>query len=324
MGVPWDFPGTSGPINRHERDRLLRWAEQYPTPRHLHPASLTARLRLGDRTRQPVQTAGAGHEEVVRLAATTLVWTLTSSNRFLRDRATKALVQLLLGHRDVLVSLLDRFLHEDAEKIDDPYLFERLVWVTYGVLARHGEDASQHDLLGTVARRLLTYSYGAIDSPAHASRNGLLCEAATRIVTLAHRAGAVTGEEANAVRHPHACAPIGQAPAEEDLDVLFPWRDQNKSLWGSLRSSLSPLGDFADYQVRPAVRHFSLLPLSTDYPRRPAWQRADDPVVVDPARIPAFAQSLPKSVRPALSTLAAMWSEPGLLPRRIRLRDAAQ
>ncbi|MFB7746271.1 hypothetical protein [Streptomyces sp. NPDC056132] len=286
--------------------RLLRWAEQYPTPRHLHPASLTARPRLGDRTRRPVQAAGAGDEEVVRLAATTLVWTLTSSNRFLRDRATKALVQLLLGHGDVLVSLLDRFLQADAEKIDDPYLFERLVWVGYGVLARRGDDDDQHDLLGTVARRLLTYSYGAVDSPAHASRSALLCEAATRVVTLAHRAGALTSEEADAVRHPHACPQIGQAPAEEDLDVLFPWREQKESLWGSLHSSLSPLGDFADYQVRPAVRHFSLLPLWTDYPRRPAWQRADDPVLVDPARIPAFAQSLPESVRPALSTPAAV------------------
>jgi len=67
--------------------------------------------------------------------------------------------------------------------------------------------------------------------------------------------------------------------------VLFPRREQNKSLWGSLRSSLSPLGDFADHQVRPAVRHFSLLPLSTDDPRRPAWQRADDAVMDCPASI---------------------------------------
>ncbi|MER8199472.1 hypothetical protein ABTY00_36810 [Streptomyces microflavus] len=285
--------------------RLLRWAEQYPTPHDLHPAIFTARPRLGDRTR-PVMASGASAEEAIRLSATTLVWTLTSSNRFLRDRATKALVQLLLGYGDVLVSLLDRFLHKDAEKVDDPYLFERLVWVAYGVLARRGESDSQHRLLSTVARRLLTYCYGDVGSPAHASRNALLCEAATRVVTMAHHAGAITGEEADAVRHPHACAEVGQAPAEEDLDVLFPWREQKESLWGSIRSSLSSLGDFADYQVRPAVGHFSLLPLSSGYPRRPAWQRRDDRVVVDPARIPAFAQSLPEPVRPALSTQAAV------------------
>ncbi|MFJ2109823.1 hypothetical protein ACIOHH_35250 [Streptomyces microflavus] len=285
--------------------RLLRWAEQYPTPQDLHPAILTAQPRLGDRTR-PVMASGASAEEAIRLSATTLVWTLTSSNRFLRDRATKALVQLLLGYGDVLVSLLDRFLHRDAEKVDDPYLFERLVWVAYGVLARRGESDSQHGLLSTVTRRLLTYCYGDVGSPAHASRNALLCEAATRVVTMAHLAGAITGEEADAIRHPHACAEVGQAPTEEDLDARFPRRGEKDSLWGSIRSSLSSLGDFADYQVRPAVRHFSLLPLSSEYPQRPAWQRRDDPVVVDPARIPAFAQSLPAPVRPALSTPAAV------------------
>ncbi|MER6014878.1 hypothetical protein [Streptomyces bluensis] len=286
--------------------RLLRWAEQYPTPYALHPASRPARPRLGDRTRRPVTAPGATDEEVVRLAATTLVWTLTSSNRFLRDRATKALVQLLLGHGDVLVSLLDRFLHEDVEKVDDPYLFERLVWVAYGVVARRGAGEEQRNLLGQVARRLVEYLYGDIASPAHASRNALLCDAATRIVTMAHGAGAITGEEAGAVRHPHACPEVGQAPAKEDLDVLFPRREQNESLWGSVRSSLSSLGDFADYEVRPAVHHFSMLPLASDYPRRPSWQRRDDPVVVDPTRIPAFAESLPDSVRPALSTPAAV------------------
>ncbi|WP_097958015.1 hypothetical protein [Streptomyces sp. wa1002] len=286
--------------------RLLRWAEQYPTPHALHPASRPARPRLGDRTRRPVTAPGATDEEVVRLAATTLVWTLTSSNRFLRDRATKALVQLLLGRGDVLVSLLDRFLHEDLEKVDDPYLFERLVWVAYGVVARRGEGEEQRGLLGLVARRLVEYLYGDIASPSHASRNALLCDAATRIVTMARGAGAITGEEAGAVGHPHACPEVGRAPAEADLDVLFPRREQTESLWGSVRSSLSSLGDFADYEVRPAVHHFSMLPLASDYPRRPSWQRRDDPVVVDPTRIPAFAESLPESVRPALSTRAAV------------------
>jgi hypothetical protein len=286
--------------------RLLRWAEQYPTPYGLRPASRPVRPRLGDRTRQLVQASGSAEKEAVRLAATTLVWTLTSSNRFLRDRATKGLVQLLLGHGDVLVSLLDRFLHEDVEKVDDPYLFERLVWVAYGVMGRRGEAEGRNVLLREVARRLVDYLYGDIGSPAHASRNALLCDAATRIVTMAHGAGALTDEEADAVRHPHACAEIGLAPAEEDLDVLFPGREQNESLWGPIRSSLSSLGDFADYQVRPAVHHFSLLPLSSDYPRRASWQRLKDPVVVDPAGIPAFANSLPESVRPALSTPAAV------------------
>ena len=125
-----------GPLHR-----LLRWAEQVPTPRRLCPDQLAAPAptpqahRAGTRQRAaaaPVEPP----EEVVRLAATTLTWTLTSSNRFLRDRATKALVQLLLGYPDILVALLARFLYEDSVRIDDPYLFERLALVAYGVVLR--------------------------------------------------------------------------------------------------------------------------------------------------------------------------------------------
>ncbi|MFE5858902.1 hypothetical protein ACFQ61_37515 [Streptomyces sp. NPDC056500] len=286
--------------------RLLRWAEQYPTPPHLRPASHTAQPRLGQRAPLAAQAVGSAEKEAVRLAATTLVWTLTSSNRFLRDRATKGLVQLLLGHGDVLVSLLDRFLREDVQKVDDPYLFERLVWVAYGVMSRRGEGEEQGALLGRIARRLIDHLYGDINSPAHASRNALLCDAATRLVTTAHGAGCLTDEEATAVRHPHSCAEIGSAPAEEELDVLFPLKEQPESSWGSVRSSLSSLGDFARYEIQPAVHHFSLLPLSSGYPGRPSWQRTNDPVVVDPAGIPAFAESLPQAVRAALSTPAAV------------------
>jgi hypothetical protein len=286
--------------------RLLRWAEQYPTPPRLRPASRPARPRLGLRERLQAQASGPAQKEAVRLAATTLVWTLTSSNRFLRDRATKGLVQLLLGHGDVLESLLDRFLDEDVEKVDDPYLFERLVWVAYGVVGRCGQGEEQDALVGRIARRLIDHLYGDVGSPAHASRNALLCDAATRLVTLAHGAGCLTDEEAAVVRHPHACAELGPAPAQEELDVLFPRAAQPESSWGAVRSSLSSLGDFARYEIEPAVHHFSMLPLSCDYPDRPSWERRNDPVVVDPAGIPAFAESLPHDVRAALSTPEAI------------------
>ncbi|MER5996489.1 hypothetical protein [Streptomyces viridosporus] len=284
--------------------RLLRWAEQYPTPGDLHPAFRPSPRRLGAPRHAAPPVSRPADAEVARLAATALTWTLTSSNRFLRDRATKALVQLLLGHPDVLLSLLDQFLRQDADKVDDPYLFERLVWVAYGVLARRGWRPAQ--FLGQVARLLLEHVYGDPDSPAHASRNALLCDAATRIVAKAWEAGVITAAEASATRHPHACAEVGPAPEDEELDAHFPVRDDATPLWAPLHSSLSGLGDFAAYEVRPAVHHFSMLPLTAPYPQRPRWLRRDDPVEVDPDRIPAFAESLPDPVRPALSTPAAV------------------
>ena len=66
-------------------------------------------------------------DDAALLCATTLVWVLTSSNRFLRDRATKALVALLKSRPGVLSELLRRF-----NGVNDPYVAERLYAVAYG------------------------------------------------------------------------------------------------------------------------------------------------------------------------------------------------
>ena len=288
--------------------RLLRWAEQTPTPTHLHPESqarprrtLTARPGL---LRSPQSTAPATLDaDTVRLAATTLIWTLTSSNRFLRDRATKALVQLLLGHPGVLSSLVDEFMHENVAAVDDPYLFERLVLVAYGVLARCGQPAQQVE---TVAQKMLAYVYRKVDSPAHASRNALLCDAAGRIVRMASSAGLITPAQAAIAAHPHECPMPGEPHAKADEDELFPWKEKpaNES-WSAFHFSLSSMGDFASYEIEPAVRHFSLLPLSTPRPRQ-AWERRHEAPELEDANIPIFAQSLPGPTQAALGAPAAV------------------
>ncbi|MFE3205684.1 hypothetical protein [Embleya sp. NPDC059237] len=287
--------------------RLLRWAETYPLPVDLLPESrpvrqsLQVRARPSGRAFEPA--TGGSDEEVVRLGATTLVWTLTSSNRFLRDRATKALVQLLLGHPDVLSGLLDRFLDEDAEAVDDPYLFERLVIVAYGVAARTG--ARYPERLQGLARRILRYVYGDAASPAHASRSVLLCDAAARVVELAARAGLIGSAEASAARHPHPCPDVGPARSREDLDLRLPTGEDPSTSWGPVLASLSDFGDFGRHRVQPAAESFCMLPLGTPYPR-PSWERANDTPVVVPDAVPALAESLPADVREALSSPGAV------------------
>jgi hypothetical protein len=70
-------------------------------------------------------------DDVVILAGTALGWFLTSSNRFLRDRATKALVRLFDNKLTLLTRLLERF-----RGVDDPYVTERLMAVAYGCAMR--------------------------------------------------------------------------------------------------------------------------------------------------------------------------------------------
>ncbi|MDX2649744.1 hypothetical protein PV341_40505 [Streptomyces sp. PA03-1a] len=286
--------------------RLLRWAEQLPTPAGLHPRAVPepqwAVRRPGLAPAAPdVSMPRLPAEEVVRLAATTLMWTLTSPNRFLRDRATKALVQLLLGFPHVLTGLLDRFLDQDADQVDDPYLFERLVLVAYGVLTRRRAQDTQPELLRTVAQRVLACVYGEAMGPAHASRNALLCDAATRIVQAAHRCGLVSDTEAARTHHPHPCPEPGDVLDDTALDALYPSRGPDEErLWGSLRASLLSLSDFTSYEIRPAVEHFSQLSLTEPVPS------AVQPTPPSEDAVQAFKDSLPEQVRDVLGTPEAV------------------
>lgn len=70
-------------------------------------------------------------DKSVELGATLLSWFLASTNRKLRDTATKALVQLLHNRMQVLIPLLEKF-----SEVDDPYIHERLYGVALGCAVR--------------------------------------------------------------------------------------------------------------------------------------------------------------------------------------------
>ena len=70
-------------------------------------------------------------EKSVELGATLLSWFLASTNRKLRDTATKALVQLLHNRMQMMVPLLEKF-----STVDDPYIHERLYAVALGCAVR--------------------------------------------------------------------------------------------------------------------------------------------------------------------------------------------
>lgn len=70
-------------------------------------------------------------DDSIFLTSITLSWLLTSSNRQLRDHATKALISLLQNRVTVVLSLLKKF-----ENINEPYIYERLLAVSLGVVIR--------------------------------------------------------------------------------------------------------------------------------------------------------------------------------------------
>ncbi|PZM84741.1 MAG: hypothetical protein DKT66_08950 [Candidatus Melainabacteria bacterium] len=70
-------------------------------------------------------------DDSARLYAVILTWMLSSPNRVLRDRATKALVRLLGSRTPLLTKILKHF-----ADVDDLYVVERIFGVAYGCVLR--------------------------------------------------------------------------------------------------------------------------------------------------------------------------------------------
>lgn len=77
----------------------------------------------------------------ILLAAKTLGWFLSSSHRFLRDRTTKAMVNLLTNRIELLPELITNF-----KTVDDMYIQERLYAIAYGCAMRTSQKNKIQEL----------------------------------------------------------------------------------------------------------------------------------------------------------------------------------
>ncbi len=103
-----------------------------------------------------------------------MVWFLSSSNRYLRDRTTKALIRLFEKRIPCLQKVLSTF-----HAVDDPYVIERLLAVAYGCTLRNvnpgdvggaGSGCVRLDLsrwAATTASLLRDYARGVVEIALH-------------------------------------------------------------------------------------------------------------------------------------------------------------
>jgi hypothetical protein len=96
--------------------------------------------------------------EVKRLAGITLTWLFTVSNRTIRDRATKALVNLLVGAPALFPNLMNRF-----RAVDDPYILDRLIAAGYGASCLDPADERIEAAAWVVADAI----FGGAEPPVH-------------------------------------------------------------------------------------------------------------------------------------------------------------
>ena len=84
-------------------------------------------------------------DDSIRLTGKALIWFLTTSHRFLRDRATKALVALFTDRIGILCRVLPEFV-----EVNDPYVAERLYAMAYGCALRSNKTALKRQLAEVV------------------------------------------------------------------------------------------------------------------------------------------------------------------------------
>ncbi len=97
-------------------------------------------------------------DEPIRLSGTALAWLLTTSHRYLRDGATKALVNLLTERIHVLEQIIHKFLD-----VNDPYVLERLLAVAYGCVMR----SMDNNAIGELAQNIYEWIFKNGEPPPH-------------------------------------------------------------------------------------------------------------------------------------------------------------
>ena len=184
-------------------------------------------------------------EDVAELASIALAWMLTSSNRFVRDRATKALVSVLTGRLDTLHKILKRF-----AGVNDLYVAERLYAVAYGVAMR------SHDVekVGDVAQWVYDNVFADGRPPAHI----LLRDYARGVVERALYLGAKINVDRDLIEPPYT-SEFPYIPTEEEInEFMVGWgeasHDKGEVEWSRNRIRESVMGgiiegDFARYVI---------------------------------------------------------------------------
>lgn len=183
-------------------------------------------------------------EQRLRLAAVALTWFLSASNRAVRDRATKALVNLLscnLNHAATLV-------HQFAD-VDDQYIIERLLAACYGAVMQ-GMDRTH---CGVLAASIWKNYFADHRQP---PLNLLARDYAFGVLRYVQAAGRLPSEVVlEACKNKFKSAWPLEPVTEKDLEKY-----SGKRYGDSICSSTDKHGDFGNYTLRSWLHDIVAVP----------------------------------------------------------------
>lgn len=206
------------------------------------------------------QTSPFPEAVIGELAAVALTWTLTSTNRTLRDRATKALVHLFRTQPTVMPAVLRRF-----TAIDDVYVTERLMAAVYGACC---VLPSEH--VHVAAGAVYTTVFAGAGPPKHL----LVRDYALGVIERAEFLSALPEEvEVEVCRQPHPTAWPLEMHTNAEVDALAASVGDGakviaRSCTTEYGRGVSRYGDFGRYVLESRVRRFLPVTLDVERPNR--------------------------------------------------------
>lgn len=189
------------------------------------------------------------NDDSLYLYGLTLGWFLTSSNRVLRDGATKALVNIFTNRVDIFYKVLREF-----ENVNDLYVLERLYAVGYGITLRSTNY--------TGFREFGVYIYQTIFDVKSVVEHVLLRDYAKLTVENINEICSLS-IDIQKVQPPYRSTMPTSYPVIEEINKL---RDSSgrgiSSIISSMRTEyVGDYGDFGRYTFQANLRHFNHQPI---------------------------------------------------------------
>jgi hypothetical protein len=182
-----------------------------------------------------------------------LAWFLTTPNRFVRDRATKAIVTLLAPRLHLVAPLLHQF-----QNVNDPYISERLYAIACGAAMRSRDNAELEGLAREV--------YALVFTTDAVVPHLLLRDYARQVVEIALHRGLAPDIDPAKVRPPYGSSWPDIFPTPEEVERYK--GDAPDGMGHIYFSVMGEFGDFGRYDVdnRLGEQHWSARRLGAPVP----------------------------------------------------------
>lgn len=195
-------------------------------------------------------------DKSVELGATLLSWFLASTNRKLRDTATKALVQLLHNRMQLLIPIFEKF-----KAVDDPYIHERLYAVALGCAVR----AKNKQHLVSLCQYIYTTVFDVEDE---VYPHVLLRDYAREVIEYTLSMGDQFDIDVDRIRPPYKSSFDFAPVPNEEIKTLYEQCSGNKDCYGMYNMLTSMFtehttigfsyGDFGRYTFQSALSDWKI------------------------------------------------------------------